>query len=190
MSSFDNRGTEIEKTLSDQELGDAIDWVTTAIGTRSNPLTLMKWQFTSKKKFVDQLLTKNNLPNTARGLQDLRDRLENRMNLTHQKNDMRKYEWIVEFPEELEKKAWENWFAAGRKAIEARKIYTSLRSSVQFIELQNYSYDELWTKINILFKTIHKIPQERVKWEEYLSPLEIEDIINDKLDLEKTQGSF
>ncbi|NME72529.1 AAA domain-containing protein [Flammeovirga aprica] len=185
MSSFNNRGTEIEKTLSDNELGDAIEWVTTAIGARSNPMTLMKWQFSSKKKFIDQLLQKNELPNTARGLSDLRDRLENRMNLTHQKNDMRKYEWIVEFPEELESKAWEEWFAAGRKAIEARKLYTSLRTSVQFIELQNYSYDELWTKINVLFKTIHKIPQERVKWEEYLSPLEIEDIINNKIDLEE-----
>lgn len=185
LSTFNNKGTDIEKTLSDDQLGETIGFATMAIRARSNPFTLLKWQFSSNKKIIDNLLVSNGLPNNLKGLQSLRDRLENRMNLTHQKNEMRKYEWILEFPEELEEAVWEEWFQAGRKAIEARKIYVSLRSSVQFIELYNYSYDELWRKIDILFKTIHKIPHERIRWEEYLSPLEIEDVINNKIDLEK-----
>ncbi|MBB6460022.1 AAA domain-containing protein [Flammeovirga kamogawensis] len=185
LSSFNNAGTEVEKTLSDDELGNAISWVTTSIDAKNNPLTLLKWQFSSHKKFINTLLEKNNLPNTKKGLRDLRDRLENRMNLTHQKNDMRKYEWLSYFPADLEEPTWIKWFAAGLKAIEARKIYISLRSSVQFIELYNYSYDELWTKMDVLFKCIHKIPKTRANWETYLSPLEVEDILNNKINIKE-----
>ncbi|OHX66394.1 AAA domain-containing protein [Flammeovirga pacifica] len=185
MSSFSHKGTPIESTVTDKELGEVIQWVNDAIRNRSNPLMIIKWQFSKHKKLILDLLDKNQLPNTIKGLQQLRDRLENRMNLTHQKNDMKKYQWLREFPEELHQEAWEEWFEAGSKAIEARKIYVSLRSSVQFIELYNFSYDELWTKIDILFKTINKIPPIRQRWEKYLSHLEIEDILSNKVDIDK-----
>ncbi|WP_281614400.1 AAA domain-containing protein [Flammeovirga sp. SubArs3] len=184
LSAFSYKGTDIEKTVSEDELGNTIEWVTDAISDRSNPLLIIKWQFSKHKKQVIALLERNNLPNTVKGLQQLRDRLENRMNLTHHKNEMRKYQWLTEFPEAFEESVWDKWFKAGLKAIEARKIYTSLRSSVQFIELHNFSYDELWTKIDQLFKVINKIPEARQRWEKYLSPLEIEDILNNKIELD------
>ena len=184
LNAFGKEG--VEATLESKALAEAQEKITNAKEASTNWYKKIKYQLFSKEKpFVNALLASNELENSIEGLDQLMLRIDNRMNLEHQFSLLMEQEWLIDIPQNKDLIELKDWFDDYLKAVDAKRIYTSLRSGLKYLDISQYSYDELYKKIHHLIKIINRVAEQRSKWQAYLTQKQIGLILNGTLSEEK-----
>ncbi|MBT33297.1 MAG: DNA helicase I [Thalassobius sp.] len=184
LSAFGKEG--VESTLKKEELREAQEKLHQAQLARTNWYKkLMYYLFSKDKPFVDKLIADNNLQDEPNPLQYLMMRIDNRMNLEHQMSLLAEQEWLIELPENRDLFQLKDWFDFHLKAVDGKRIYTSLRNGIKYLEIEQFSYDELYKKINSLLNIVKEVKAKKAVWNQFLTTRQINMVLNGSLDVDK-----
>jgi len=180
LSSFGAEG--IESSLDKHEIGEVQALLLEALAAQRNWYERLKWRLFSKNRIrVASLLKKNKLEGHKQALELLVRRIDNRMNLEHHLSTLGQYKWLIDMPQETDLYALRDWLDLHLQALEARKIYQSLRNGIRYLNLEDFSYDEIVKKINALLGVVTEVKQDRQHWLQYLSRKQIEALIEENM---------
>jgi len=184
LNTFGKEG--VENSLDNKELREAQEKITRAKEANAIWYKRLQYKFFSKEKeAVQQLIRANELENEIDALEQLMLRIDNRMNLEHQLSLLGEKPWLLEIPNEKDIYALKTWFDDYLKAIDAKRIYTSLRNGIKYLDIEQFSYDELYKKINHLLNTVKKVEEKKNIWGRFLTQKQIGLVLNNTLDEEK-----
>src|SRR5690606_27340939 len=97
------KGSGIEQTLANDQLGPFQKAFEKARRARSNVFKWFAWKWFSKDKYlVKRVFVGNNLQSNREGFAELEKRLDNRMNLEHNMTELRQSGWLINVPEARE----------------------------------------------------------------------------------------
>lgn len=175
---FRNEG--VEASLSSGNLGAFSEVLERAREARKSLPRYFKWRYFSKEKFyVKRVLVANGLKLNRQGLNNLAIRLDNRMNLEHNLSLLREKPWIKTVPGSYRKVDYQQWFDLWKEAIRARDLFLSVRNFKEYFAVQNFHYDEFYSKVDSMFKIIEEVTPRMSQWLQHLSAGQINSIISD-----------
>ncbi len=175
MSAFGEEG--VEKTLAPQQLGKAVEAVDDAIRAQKSWHERTKWNiFNKDKDFVNQIINDNQLQFEENPLPMLVRKIENRMNFEHQVSSLKEKEWLIEQPLDFEKESYKTWFELHLQAVKAKDIYMSLRNGIKYLQLEEFEFETLKSKIEELFEVVRNVPSKLKEWKKYLSIKQINEL--------------
>lgn len=173
---FENDG--LETSVPREELAQAQEHIE---AYRQAKKRFFKRTFFSKakKKYVRELLEKYNLEDDEEGLQQLMNRLDNRMNLEHNITQLQDAEWVQEVPETYVWEDFSDWLEAYRRALRAKRLFQGFRQVVEKLDQAELEYATLRDYLNDLFHILDRIPKKKQVWQQYLHPRQIRWVLDD-----------
>ena len=167
LNSFGREG--IELSLKADQIANAQEKLNKAFSVQNNWWNKCKWYFLSRdKKYVKNMLDENKLHHSTEGLKILIRRLDNRMNFEHHLTYLLDKEWLMDVPNDYKKKSFEKWIDLNIKALEAKKIYISLRNGIRYLRLENMAINEINSKITRLISLVKDVSNKKTIWLSYL----------------------
>ncbi|MEM6298955.1 MAG: DEAD/DEAH box helicase, partial [Bacteroidota bacterium] len=181
-SCFDNGG--IEATLPKEELANA--QIIIEAYRKAKKRIIARTVFSQKKKkYVRDLLEKQELPDDETGLDQLMQRIDNRMNLEHNLTQLDEAEWMIEIPTSYNHQDFEDWLEAYRKALRGKRLFTGFRQVTENLPHEQITFVDLKEYFVELFELLDKIPQKQKIWQQYLKPKQIRWVLEDSQNAEK-----
>ncbi len=175
MSCFEGESPETNTATS--QLGVLQTALHRSKKSRTNLLGLIRWELFSKDKFlVKRSLVANRLTDTKAGFNTLEKKLDNRLNLEHHLSKIRAKSWFHEIPDSLVQKDYITWFADQHFALHAKLNFSELRWLKTIIFPASHSLQDFLHKINELYTILNLIHKHKVRWINYLTPLQIKSI--------------
>lgn len=170
---FDEAG--IEATLTMQQIIPVQLALYERMGARGNPFKLLHQKFFAKNRFLlKRVMIANKLKLNKEGFETLEKRIDNRLNLEHHLTTLRERRSFTDVPVVDENPApIKTWFARQEKALRAKLILQSIRELRKTIHVQKLSHQQFTTLLNEVFSVIGKIPAQRARWEQYLTPFQV-----------------
>ena len=178
MDCFKKEGPEV--SIPTDELGYFQEVLQQRIESRKNIFKWLKWNLFSKEKMQYQrILRANGLVNNKDGFKILTEKIDNRLNLEHNLQKLKGYQWLIEIPKSLNQVDFQAWFYYQKRALEAHHLFTSQRNFVDYFNVPQLAFPQLEKIINQLLKVLSEIPQRKAHWLTYLLPRQISIILND-----------
>jgi len=175
MSCFDDEGPEVHTPSS--QLGVLQKALYRSMKVRKSLIGLIRWELFSKDKFlIKRTLVANGLRNSKEGFKTLEKKLDIRLNLEHNLSKIRDKDWLVNVPESLVQKDFIVWFADQHFALNAKLNLSELRWVKTFIDPSAHSLNDFIDKIHQLYRILNQIHEYKVRWINYLTPLQIKSI--------------
>ena len=175
MSCFEGEGPEAHTATS--QLGVLQKALDRSMKSRTSLFGLIRWELFSKDKFlIKRTLVVNGLTDTKVGFKTLEKKLDNRLNLEHHLSKIRAKNWLHEIPESLVQKDYKVWFANQHFALHAKLSFNELRWLKTFIDPASHSLKDFTHKINELYTILSQIHEHKIKWINYLTPIQIKAI--------------
>ncbi|MGK7393368.1 MAG: AAA domain-containing protein [Candidatus Cyclobacteriaceae bacterium M3_2C_046] len=174
------RGAGPEVTLSTADLGQVQEAIQKRIESRKGLIDFMKWQlFAKEKKYLKKILSANDLQDNKRDFQVLVEKVDNRLNLEHNITKLKNYKTLKDVPVDYDQGTFEAWFTHQKKAVLAKLIFSSLRNFKEYFNVYKLSYEELRIRLENLLGILRIIPETKRRWQAYLTPSQIHQILND-----------
>jgi hypothetical protein len=183
MNCYIDDGPEI--SVSSSELGRLQVALNQSLAARRSLIRFIRWQWSDNNFWIKRVVVANNLSYNQRGLKTLERKLDSRLNLEHHLTSLRAKSWLIELPETYEQEKYRKWFERKKLAVRAKLIFNSLREVKDFINPQQYSRKEFIQLFHDLLKTFSEIPSFKKKWERFLSPLQIKQIVREPASVEE-----
>jgi len=171
-------GPGVETTLQKNQIDQCQTALQQRMETRRNLFRLIRWElFSENKFFLKRVLIGNGLEYNLQGLTTLEQRIDNRLNLEHHLTALRQKSWLHDLPKGINQALLKGWFATQAKAIQSKLIFHSLRELRDVTHIQKYTRLEFLEMMRSVFTTISTIPFHRSDWQEYLTPYQILQLI-------------
>ncbi|MCH8317292.1 MAG: DUF4011 domain-containing protein, partial [Bacteroidetes bacterium] len=171
----------IEISIPTKNLGEFQKTVQKISQARKSLRKWLKWKLFSKDKIlITRVLVANGLRVTRKDLKILETRLDNRMNLEHNITTLSDTPWIVDIPESRSYDEISGWIDQLKKVLQAKELFSSLRSFKDHINFKDLSYGEFKKQIEQLYKEIATVPEKLGEWQRYLTTNQINRILTDK----------
>jgi len=168
------RGTGIERSLSNKALGKFQEALHDALEVRKNPFQWIRWLFLSKeKKFLKEVLKKNDLKLNKQGLEIITLLIDNRLNFEHAISKFKNIKWLTPFPASYKKTEIQNWFYFQKLAVNAYQIFTSFTNFREYFPIKKIDQSQLKQQLEALVEFVSRLPQKRSHWLAYLTPAQI-----------------
>ena len=178
MDCFKGVGPEISQNI--KELGRLQEALHKSMQTRKSVFKWIHWKIFSKDKIlISRVLVTNGLRSNKKGLKILVEKVDNRLNLERNITKLKSKEWLKEFPSSLLKIDHQNWFYYQRRALNAKLIFSSLRSFHRYFNLQKLSFSEFKKKVDGLLEIMRMVYERKSEWSEYLTDKQINRIAVD-----------
>jgi hypothetical protein len=174
----------IESTLQGHQVGQIQMALHQRMESRSGLIKRIRWEMSDYKFLLKRVLIQNNLTFDKEGLLALERRIDNRLNLQHHLTILREKKWLIELPENITRPTLKKWFDHQVGALEAKRIFNSLRELLEAMNVQKKSRPQFHQAFQSILEIINKIPVQRALWKNYLSPYQIQQLII-KPELEK-----
>jgi DNA polymerase IIIc chi subunit len=172
MTCFEGDGPEIHTPAS--QLGALQKALYRTMKARKSLVGLIRWELFSKDKFlIKRTLVANGLASTKDGFKTLEKKLDSRLNLEHNLSKIRDRSWLHEMPETLFQKDYILWFADQHFALNAKLNFSELRWIKTFIDPASHTLKEFVHKIDQLYTILNQIHEYKVRWANYLTPIQI-----------------
>jgi len=172
------KGSGIENTLPTEQLGQFQKVLENATQARRNIFKYIKWSWFSKEKYLlKRVVVGNGLKWSKEGIEQIVQRIDNRMNLEHQLTEMKQSGWLKDVPDERNFEIISTWFHHQQTALAAKEILKELRSLKDYLNIPALSYVELRSKLSSLIEVISDIPEEKKNWLRFLTPRQISKIL-------------
>lgn len=172
MTCFEGDGPEIHTPAS--QLGVLQKALYRTMKARKSLVGLIRWELFSKDKFLmKRTLVANGLASTKDGFNTLEKKLDSRLNLEHNLSKIRDKSWLHDMPESLIQKDYIVWFADQHFALNAKLNFSELRWIKTFIDPASHSLKEFVYKIDELYSILNQIHEYKVRWANYLTPIQI-----------------
>jgi hypothetical protein len=150
---------------------------------RRNIFKWIQWiLFSHDRPMIHKALNNNKLSRRRKDLKILTARLDNRLNLEHNLTKLKGNVWLKEIPEKPDRENINTWFKHTRDAIEAKNIFTSIRSFPDYFKVNHLPYPQFKEQVNRLLDVVSPIPAKWLEWELYLLPTKIQEILAEKYD--------
>ncbi len=173
---FDGEG--IETSLKNDELGAFHSLLQKSLANRKNPVKWMFWKLFSKDRYwIKRVLVANQLDLDKDDLGLLEQKIEARMNLEHNITALKGMDFISKIPQKRDQKSIRKYLLLHDKALEAKEIYSTLRSFKEFFRFGDYNRLSFENTVDLLFEYIEGIKTEMNQWSEYLSPSQIQQLL-------------
>lgn len=170
----------LEESLENDQIGAMHEALHKAALARNNPMQWLKWKMLSKDKYaVQRLFVANGLEWNKEGFSKLVARINNRMNFEHNLTCLKEMGWLYNIPQERNQQLFENWFHDAHTALATKSILKELRSLKEYMDIENLSYSELKQKLLKVIEIVSRIPEDKKKWQEYLTVRQISTILYD-----------
>lgn len=175
MGCFEKDGPETSSNTL--QLGALQNALARSMKARKNFFGLIRWELFSRDKFlIKRTLVANGLTNTKAGFEALERKLDNRLNLEHTLSKLRSKNWLYEIPESLVQRDFIIWFANQQFALNAKLNFSELRWPKTFIDPTKNSLPVFIEKIDLLYSILKEINEYKIRWINYLTPLQIKTI--------------
>ena len=172
MNCFEGAG--VEATLTDDQIGKCQIALQQRLMARRNIFRLIRWElFSEHKFFLKRMLIANGLPYNKKGLLILEDRLDNRLNLEHHLTTLKEQKWLIELPQEYDKRKFKKWFEKQVIAARAKLLYNSLREISKGISIEQFTRDDFLRRLWSIYDVLKEIPERKAGWLRYLTPYQI-----------------
>ena len=175
---FKKEGPEI--SIPTEELGAFQEVIQQRIDSQKNLYKWLNWHLFSKEKMrYQRVLRANGLRNNREGFKILLEKIDNRLNLEHNLEKLKKYSWLKEIPDNHRQVDFQAWFYYQKKALEAQRIFNEQRNFREYFNVSQLSYEELKGSLEGLLELVSKLPEKKQKWLDYLLPKQVNSIINE-----------
>ena len=189
MDCFKKEGPEV--SIPKAELGGFQEIIQQRIESQKNLFKWLNWHLFSKEKMQYQRVLKaNGLRNNREGFRILLEKMDNRLNLEHNLEKLKRYPWLKEIPDHHRQVDYQAWFYYQKKALEAQRIYNTQRNFRQYFNASQLTYLELRELLESLLDILHKLPEKKKKWMGYLLAKQVDSIINDPGMKDKLKASL
>lgn len=189
MSCFVEEGPEVNTPVT--QLGVLQKALYTSMKARKNLIGLIRWELFSKDKFlIKRTLVANGLTDNKVGFKTLEKKLDNRLNLEHNLSKIRSKNWLLEMPESLIQKDYITWFADQHFALNAKLNFSQVRLLKTFIHPATHSFREFIAKAGQLYAILNQSNEYKIKWINYLTPLQIKSITQSPHEAQKLTQSL
>ncbi len=179
MDCYRGVGPEISQDI--KELGRLQEALHKSMQTRKNIFKWIRWKLFSKEKIlISRMLVANGLRSNKKGFKILVEKVDNRLNLEHNITKLRGKEWLKSFPESLLKIDLQNWFYYQRRALNAKIIFSSLRSFERNFNMQKITTNKFQDQVNGLLEVMRIVYEKKGEWLEYLTDKQINQIATDE----------
>ncbi|MBW8050777.1 MAG: DUF4011 domain-containing protein [Cytophagales bacterium] len=181
----------IEISVPTKNLGKFQKTVQKISQARKSLRKWLKWKLFSKDKIlITRVLVANGLRVTRKDLKILEARLDNRMNLEHNITTLLETPWINDIPESCSYDEISGWIDQLKKGLQAKELFSSLRSFKDHINFKDLSYREFKKQIEQLYKEIATVPEKLGEWQRYLTTNQINRVLTDKKYLESVASAI
>ena len=175
---FKNEGPEV--IIESQDLGTFQEILQQKIDSRKNVFKWLSWNMFSKEKMTFQrVMRANGLPNTRDGFKILVEKTDNRLNLEHNLSKLAEHPWLKDIPQHYNEVDFQAWFYYQRKALNAKQIFRRQRNFKEYFNVPQLKFDQLKKTLQQLIKIMKDLPAHKQKWLSYLTPQQINNVIND-----------
>ncbi len=174
---FKKEGPEV--SIPSPELGAFQEIIQKRIESKKNLFKWLNWHLFSKEKMQFlRVLKANGLRNNGEGFRILLEKFDNRLNLEHNLEKLRRYPWLKEIPESHRQVDFQAWFYYQKKALEAQRIFSNQQSLPEYFEISQLTYKELRSKLESLLEILKTLPEKKKQWLTYLLQKQISWVIN------------
>lgn len=175
MNCFDGAG--VEATLTDDQIGKCQVALQQRLTARRNLVRLIRWElFSEHKFFLKRILIANNLPYNKHGLQTLEERLDNRLNLEHHLTALKEKKWLLDIPDQYDKRKFKKWFEKQLLGVRARLLFGSLRTISKALPVQLFSREEFLRRLWDIFDLLKQMAERKSGWLTHLTPYQISEL--------------
>jgi len=169
-----------EATLEDQQLVDFQQALNKRMEAEDNIFRLLKWEFSSKDKtWLKRVLVANKLRYNKADLETLEQKLDNRLNLEHQRTALKKKDWLVDLPLAVDGSLLQTWFTRYKLALKAKLLFNSIRELRKVVRPGSQSRKEFLDLLQALATLTRDVPGKKAQWLKYLTPAQIDRILLD-----------
>jgi superfamily I DNA and/or RNA helicase len=173
------KGSGLETTLKQDELGRFQESLQRAIQSRRNIFSLLRWKLFSKDRvFITRVLMANELKSNREGFKILLQKIDNRLNYEHNISTIDAEEWLFDFPKTSKKLDIENWFFYQRNALKTFGQFQQLRNLDVYISFKN---DHRKSQIQLLkdfSNLIDTLPVQQQIWKRYMSDKQLAELLS------------
>lgn len=174
------QGTPPEVTLPIDQLVSFQEVLQRCMDARRNIFRWMKWELFSKEKLtVSRVLAANGLTPGKKGLNNLEQRIDSRLNLEHHLTGLRERIWLIDVPSDYNKVSLAEWFDKQKLAIRAKLIFKTFREIKGALNIQRYSRAEFILLMRQLLDCVKDVPDKMKEWLIHLSPYQVTQLILD-----------
>ncbi|WP_017732015.1 AAA domain-containing protein [Nafulsella turpanensis] len=167
-----------ELSLNTGDLGDFQEILQRRIAARRSILRWASWRYLGKEEQkVRRVLVTNKLKGSSREMAILEQKIDNRLNLEHNLTQLKETPWLWQVPETYQKLDFQQWFAIQKNAIAALELFYQIRGYGHYFNVRKISYKELKEKIEALYILLAQVPEARERWLQYLSPMQLEQLL-------------
>lgn len=177
MNCFTSEGVEV--SLRSDQIGICQSALQQRMEARRSLIRMIRWElFSEHKFFLKRVLISNGLEYNKKGLKLLETRIDNRLNLEHHLTALKTKPWLIEMPDDYQQKSFKKWFERQKAAVRAKLILNDLREIREGIHPANYNRDEFIRLIWQIMDVLAPIAEHRERWQKYLTPYQITQLIN------------
>ena len=170
-------GVGVESTIPVDQLGNVQQALHKRVESRKGLIRRLRWELSDQKVLLKRVLIGNKLKFNKEGLQELEQRIDNRLNLQHHLTALREKKWLLEFPEQTEQNKLKEWLQRQTRALKAKNIFASLREIRESASVQKISREQFLKVIHSIIEIISNVPVHRLEWLSYLTPYQVQQLI-------------
>lgn len=173
-------GPGAETTLSADMLGKFQEVLQKKMNARRNVFRMIRWGLFSKdKQWLSDVLAANGLQNNKKGLRQLEQRIDNRLNLEHHLTALKKKTWLIDLPADYDEVKIRTWFTRQKLAIRAKLIFNTLREVKDGMPPKKYNRREFIGVLNDLLKIVSELADKKKEWFRYVTTFQFRQLVAD-----------
>ena len=178
MSCFHGEGPEI--SLPVEQVGKFQQILERARHSRKGVMGSLRWTFAGKeKKMINEVLDANQIAKEKDRLELLEQMLDNRLNLEHNLTKLRENKNLTEIPTTLLEGDFQEWFLLQKNASKAYEIFLDVRNFKEYFNFESIEYRDLVVGVEALLQVAAEVSPRRASWEQYLTPGQVSQLLND-----------
>ncbi|MTI30310.1 DEAD/DEAH box helicase, partial [Xanthovirga aplysinae] len=175
------KGEGPELSLNQKEAGEFHQVLANQLERERNILKRIVWKYLSEERqWITEVCKANGLKTNKEDLDRLIEKIDNRLNISHNLSLLRRLKWIKDLPNINKKADVQRWFFQQRKAAEAKALFFELRNFKDYFSVPHLSLMQFREKLQKLIQILKDLPQEKRKWQKWLSNQQINFILEEK----------
>ncbi len=176
LSCYQGDGPEV--TLKADDIGKIQKVLYWAMESLRTPWRWIRWLLTSDKSFLKETLSANGLRLNRKGVHQLSEKIDNRLNLEHNLSKLRAKEWLHEVPGPTDSLAGiQQWFTDYEEAIKLKQLITGVRNLKEMLDRSDAN--RFLEGLKALKSGAEEVIEMQMAWQKWLSPLMIKKIMEE-----------
>lgn len=178
LGSFKEQG--METNISNDNLGNIRQILENCIDAFQQIHKWVIWKLRNRKDTytLQKLILNNGLSWDLKGLKKLAILIDNRQNFEHHLSELREQKWLIDVPKTTNLEEIKNWFYHQNMAISIFKEVHTLQNFREHFGFYKDNYETVKFKTEKTLALSDGFLTKKTNWERYLSPTQIQNIIN------------